>query len=122
MKLLDAAKQVLEAYDDDTCGGKLFEIRIGQLRKAVKISEPPEELPAIYYMRDNHTFKRLDEDVSKALVEIEQEFNEGYTYGMLCSKREGFLDVHASGSKKRIEFLAECKKTLEQHTMKSPGN
>ena len=73
-----------------------------------------DEALTIWYMRDNHTFKKLSADVSTALIEIEQEFNEGYTYGMLCSKREGFPNVHASGDKKRLEFFAECKSTLEQ--------
>ena len=73
-----------------------------------------QEPVTIWYMRDNHTFKKLSADVSIALIEIEQEFNEGYTYGTLCSKREGFSNVHASGEKKRLEFFAECKKTLEE--------
>ena len=73
-----------------------------------------QEPVTIWYMRDNHTFKKLSADVSIALIEIEQEFNEGYTYGMLCSKRKGFPNVHASGEKKRLEFFAECKKTLEE--------
>lgn len=85
---------------------------------------PPQpaqpELAPIYYMRDNHTFKKLSADVRTALVEIEHEFNEGYTYGALCSKREGFQDVHASGSKKRLEFFAECKTTLEKWLPTSP--
>lgn len=68
----------------------------------------------IYYMRDNHTFKRLSNNVSTALIEIEQEFNDGYTYGALCSKREGFPTVNASGSGKRLEFFAECKVVLER--------
>ena len=69
---------------------------------------------SIYYMRDNHTFKKLSEDVSAALIEIEHEFNEGYTYGSLCSKRDGFPMVNASGSKNRMAFFAECKSVLEK--------
>ena len=79
------------------------------------LEKDKEQKPVtIWYMRDNHTFKKLSADVSIALIEIEQEFNEGYTYGTLCSKREGFSNVHASGEKKRLEFFAECKKTLEE--------
>ena len=76
--------------------------------------EIEQEPVTIWYMRDNHTFKKLSAHVSTALIEIEQEFNEGYTYGMLCSKHKGFSTVHASGEKKRLEFFAECKKTLEE--------
>lgn len=76
----------------------------------------------IYFMRDNHTFKKLGESVSAALVEIEHEFNEGWTYGCLCSKREGFKDVTACGSSKRLEFFAECKSELEKWLPTSVSN
>lgn len=66
----------------------------------------------IYYMRDNHTFKRLSSSVSAAIVEIEAELNAGYTHGMLCSKRSGFKDIHASGDTSRMAFLAECRAAL----------
>jgi hypothetical protein len=82
-------------------------------KQAIEQAQKQEPV-TIWYMRDNHTFKKLSEDVSTALIEIEQEFNEGHTYGMLCSKRKGFPSVHASGDKKRLEFFAECKATLEQ--------
>ena len=74
----------------------------------------------IYYMRDNHTFKKLSDDVSTAMVEIEHEFNDGYTYGMLCSKRDGFPTVHAAGSKNRLTFFADCKAVLEQWLPAAP--
>lgn len=67
----------------------------------------------IYFMRDDHSFRRLSEDVSTALTEIEQEFNSGWSYGSLCSNRKGFQMVHAHGPKSRLEFFAECKKALE---------
>ena len=79
------------------------------------MSDLKQAAPApIYYMRDNHTFKELSADVSTALVEIETEFNAGYTYGSLCSKREGFPKVHASGSEHRLVFFWECKTVLEK--------
>lgn len=66
----------------------------------------------IYYMRDNHTFKRLSNSVSAAFVEIEAELNAGYTHGMLCSHRSGFKDIHANGNTSRMAFLAECRAAL----------
>jgi hypothetical protein len=90
-----------------------YDQAITALRQAIEQAQKQEPV-TIWYMRDNHTFKKLSEDVSTALIEIEQEFNEGHTYGMLCSKRKGFPSVHASGDKKRLEFFAECKATLEQ--------
>ncbi len=91
-----------------------YEEVAGPAPKAYPLAQPEQEPVTIWYMRDNHTFKKLSADVSIALIEIEQEFNEGYTYGMLCSKREGFPNVHASGEKKRLEFFAECKKVFEE--------
>jgi hypothetical protein len=76
--------------------------------------EQQAEPTPIYYMRDNHTFKELSADVSTALVEIESEFNAGYTYGSLFSKRKGFPWVHASGSEHRLAFFLKCKTVLEK--------
>lgn len=67
----------------------------------------------IYYIRDNHTFKELSNNVETALVEIEQCLNDGYTYGMLYSKRDGFKNVPANGAKHRLEFLYACRASLE---------
>jgi hypothetical protein len=89
-----------------------LENRVKEL-EAMLAAQPARQQEPIYYMRDNHTFKRLSEDVPTALIEIEAEFNEGYTFGMLCSKREGFENIHASGSPNRLGFLNACKKRLE---------
>ena len=91
--------------------------------KSVNYTEKNEELQAaIFFMRDDHSFRRLSEDVSTALAEIEQEFNQGWTYGSLCSKREGFTMIHASGSKNRLEFFAACKQALENAYGKKTAN
>lgn len=67
------------------------------------------EVPSpIYYMRDNHTFKKLSVHLGTAMEEIEAEFDAGYTSGMLCSKRPGFKDVHAAGTEKKEDFLKDC--------------
>lgn len=79
-----------------------------------------EELSPIYYMRDDHTFKHLSADVDTAIVEIEAEFNAGYTCGMLCSKRPGFKNIHAHGDENRFKFFAECKKALESALTAAP--
>lgn len=74
------------------------------------------EQPPIYYMRDGHSFLRLpDNDVELALRAIDEEFQRGYTHGMLYSEREGFPDVHASGWDGREEFYASCRKVLEEY-------
>lgn len=73
---------------------------------------PPEEQPPIYYMRDNHTFKRLTENVEIAMNEIAAEFKQGYDYGMLCSKREGFTSISSNGGRTQFEFFNECRRVL----------
>ena len=104
-----AYTRALEAYCDALAQPKKPEIIETYLEK-----DKEQEPVTIWYMRDNHTFKKLSAHVSEALIEIEQEFNMGYTYGMLCSKRKFFPTIHASGEKKRLEFFDECKKTLEE--------
>jgi hypothetical protein len=79
-----------------------------------------KELLSIWYMRDNHTFKKLSNDVNTALIEIEHEFNSGWTHGSLCSKNDGFKMIHAKGSEKRLEFFNECKNELEKW-LDAPG-
>ena len=95
--------------------GKVTLLIDGEYVDYVKVQPKQQAEPApIYYMRDNHTFKKLSADVSTALVEIETEFNAGYTYGSLCSKRKGFPMVHAGGSEHRRVFFLECKAVLEK--------
>jgi aspartate aminotransferase-like enzyme len=72
----------------------------------------------IYYMRDNHTFKKLTNDVNTALSEIEHEFNQGFTHGGMFSKAKGFRDIQATGPENRLEFFAECKAELEKWLVK----
>jgi hypothetical protein len=59
----------------------------------------------IWYMRDNHTFRKLGTDPETAKQAIREEFEDGYTYGMLCTKDAHVEYVHARG--KLEPFLAE---------------
>ena len=77
--------------------------------------------PAFYYMRENHTFRKLSSDPSTALAEIENEFNAGYTFGSLFSNRKGFPGVHATGSANRLSFFSECKSVLESWMYPKPA-
>ena len=55
-----------------------------------------------YYMRDNHTFKELTGSVENMLLQIKEEFDAGYTHGMVCA--HGFSGVvHFSGEFKALE-------------------
>ncbi len=67
--------------------------------------------PIFYYIRDNHTFKRLGPNEAIALAQIEHEFDLGWTGGMLCSDGNT-VSIHAHGRKSRGEFLAACRKEL----------
>ena len=52
----------------------------------------------IFYMRDNHTFKPLSLDVDQALLELLDEWNEGWNHGMLASKHDRApKELHADG-------------------------
>lgn len=63
------------------------------------------EVRKLWYMRDNHTFKPLANDVEAAISELRAEFDDGQTYGMLCATPKGALDVvHASSAEKWGEF------------------
>lgn len=66
----------------------------------------------VYYMRDNHTFKRLSNDVDTAITEIEAEMDAGWTSGMLCSKRKGFSSLHANYRRPREEFISDCRDAM----------
>jgi hypothetical protein len=71
--------------------------------------------PVAYYMRDNHTFRKLSPDLLAALQEIEEDFDAGWTHGMLNSKHPSSKDlgvVHANGPKEKSKFLANCKEWL----------
>ena len=73
---------------------------------AGKLPEP------VYYMRDNHTFKRLSNDVDTAITEIEVELDAGWTSGMLCSKRKGFSSLHANYRRPREDFISDCRDAM----------
>lgn len=73
---------------------------------AGKLPEP------VYYMRDNHTFKRLSDDVDTAITEIEAELDAWWTSGMLCSKRDGFSSLHANYRRQREEFISDCRDAM----------
>ena len=63
----------------------------------------------IYYMRDNHTFLPLPFNVDEAIRLIKEEFEKGYTYGMLCSKDPNIYSmVHANGKERLNQFLVEA--------------
>lgn len=67
----------------------------------------------LYYMRDNHTFKRLTGPVEEMLAQVMAEFDDGYTYGMLCTKSlPGLGVVHAPGSADRQRFQNEAREWL----------
>lgn len=69
----------------------------------------------LYYMRDNHTFKRLSNVIDIALEEVMAEFNAGYSCGMLCTKRDGVQELHANGMRLRDQFEVDARAWLEKN-------
>lgn len=63
-----------------------------------------------WYMRDNHTFLKLEGSKKDIQMAIMKEFLDGYTYGMLCTKTKGYEDikVHANGRERCEEFIDLC--------------
>lgn len=71
-----------------------------------------------YYMRDNHTFKKLSPDNSIAVDEIRAEFDAGHTGGMVCGKYSDNKDrgegqAHANSDWHEFSFRAA--KWLNDH-------
>ena len=71
-----------------------------------------QDSDAFYYMRDNHTFRRLDRDVATALAQIEEELDAGWTSGMLCSSNRDTPTIHSNYKRDRAYFLTQCHELL----------
>ena len=66
----------------------------------------------VYYMRDNHTFKELTGSIDNMLSQIKEEFDDGYTHGMLCSHTKKSC-VHLAGELKVDECTIWLKAFLD---------
>lgn len=73
---------------------------------------PLEANGVFYYMRDNHTFRRLDSDVETALAQIEEELEAGWTSGMLCSSDRGAPTIHSDYKRDKAYFLKQCRELM----------
>ena len=66
---------------------------------------------SIYYMRDNHTFRKLSLNVESALVEIQQELDDGFTCGALvCDHKAAPQRIVRCYYRNVDKFKAEVKK------------
>ncbi|EJL90238.1 hypothetical protein [Pantoea sp. GM01] len=66
-----------------------------------------------YYMRDDHSFLLLPVDAELALDVIYHEFEQGFSYGMLCTKNSNLNRVvHAEGNWE--DFRHEAKQWLNE--------
>lgn len=75
----------------------------------------------IYYMREDHSFRRLSGDIDAMLVMVREDFDAGHQHGMLCSKAPGFQEVHGRGD--WSDFEARARASLEKHFLnKEPSN
>ncbi len=71
-----------------------------------------EENPP-YYMRDNHTFRKLTGSIDSMIEQINDEIADGYAYGMLCTHHKKEV-VHMNGSLKEQEAREWLKSYLEE--------
>ncbi len=58
----------------------------------------------LYYIRDNNTFRKVKLSAEDIALVIREEFDRGYTYGMLCSKQISMPCIHATGD---LEYFLE---------------
>ena len=78
----------------------------------------PEDAPeavSCWYMRDDHTFRRLPLDVEAALAVMREERDAGHTYGMLCGRPRGVVPpvVHARTAAQWDAFEAQARPWLK---------
>lgn len=100
-------REVRDMMDNQPRG---FSGMMHRIDEALGMSQ--HEMHPVYYMRDNHTFKRLSDDVGTAIAEIVAELDAGFTSGMLCSKRLGFSNIGTNFRESREEFLSKCRKAM----------
>lgn len=70
---------------------------------------------AIWYMRDNHTFRKLPNDADAALKIIADEARDGFTYGTLCASNPYTKTVGMKGSADWIRFDKEARKWFAEY-------
>jgi ribosomal protein S19E (S16A) len=65
--------------------------------------------PDWYYMRDNHTFRKLSGDKDEVVQSILEEFYGGYSHGSVFSKSVGYenIKIHAQGKMQIGKFIDE---------------
>ena len=69
-----------------------------------------------YYMRDNHTFLKLEGSKKDIQIQLLKEGFDNYTYGMLCTKTKGYehIKVHAAGGgEKWLDFIDRVLEVVE---------
>lgn len=76
----------------------------------------------IWYMRDNHTLRSLPHNVNAAMELLREEFRDGETYGMLCTKTGPMAreNVHAGSS--WLGFAPRARKWLTQALAPTDGD
>jgi hypothetical protein len=88
--------------------------RLTRERDALLAKLPTPEPTNIYYMRDDHTFRRkLPLNLERAVSALREEFDAGATYGMLCGT--GALrgtHVHAGAKETWPKFEREARAWL----------
>lgn len=97
----------------------------GEYKHALYQPKPQIEITA-WYMRENHTFRKLSPGTE--LTEALAEFDVGHNYGMLCAYINGVSYeecVHARGDRERFidegrEWLAKLAEVTEVPSPRNP--
>lgn len=112
-KQIDAAAFALGiqgyAYVDDPAG---YRTLVRQFAAAPRPAQAQGDRKPIYYMRDNHTFRELPENVEASLRDIEEELDAGFTSGGLFTKRKGSTDLPFRYTTPRHIMLEQAREWL----------
>ncbi len=121
-ELVEALK-ALKAFDDAAKDSKSiigFSGKALPLLKKARVAiakatgEQLKDTPVWYFMRDNHTFRKLTGSVESMLEAITEELEDGYTSGSVFC-RELKIDIHCN-YKNTAAFTEECRAVITKAT------
>ncbi len=108
-ELVEALTGVVRVADRATVE---FDAAKAAIAKAT--GEQLKDTPVWYFMRDNHTFRKLTGSVESMLAAINEEISAGYTSGsVFCRALK--IDIHCN-YKNTAAFTEECRAAIAKAT------
>ena len=123
-ELVEALREAADEIDSwGSYASDYFRIKhdlAGSIRKVYAVidraTEPqqPKDTPVWYFMRDNHTFRKLTGSVESMLAAITEEISAGYKSGSVFC-RELKIDIHCD-YENTAAFTEECRAVITKAT------